>query len=206
MSRESVARNYAGALLELAGREDAEEAWLGHLADIAALFRDSDRFRAFLLTPRVSADRKEATLREALGDRFPEPFLRFLLVVIEKRRQGLLPEMEEACRELLNERSGRVHARVTLPFPADEALRARVETELARVLDAAVTVDYRTDEALIGGLVVRVRDRVLDGSVRRKLQVMRRTLLEERSGAATGRRDGPAAEPQRREHGKHGDV
>jgi F-type H+-transporting ATPase subunit delta len=114
-----------------------------------------------------------------LGDRYPAPFVRFLQVVIDKRRQGLIPLMEEAYREILNERTGRVHASVTLPFEADAAFRGELEGALSKMLDGEVAADFRTDEEIIGGLVVRVKDRVLDGSVRRRLQLMRRALLDE---------------------------
>lgn len=179
MSRYAVARNYADTLFSLAEREGAQEEWLALLGEIGALYRESPVFRAFLHTPRVSPDEKKQLLRSVLGDRYPDPFVRFLQVVIDKRRQGLLPLMEEAYREILNERTGRVHASVTLPFEADASFRAELEQALSSVLEGEVTADFRTDEAIIGGLVVRVKDRVLDGSVRRRLQLMRRALLEE---------------------------
>lgn len=182
MSRYAVARNYADTLFSLAERGGAQEEWLVLLGEIGSLYRESPVFRAFLHTPRVSPDEKKQLLRSVLGDRYPEAFVRFLQVVIDKRRQGLLPLMEEAYREILNERTGRVHASVTLPFEADAPFRAELERALSAVLDGEVTADFRTDEQIIGGLVVRVKDRVLDGSVRRRLQLMRRALLEE--GAA----------------------
>jgi F-type H+-transporting ATPase subunit delta len=182
VSRYAVARNYADTLFSLAERGGAQEEWLVLLGEIGSLYRESPVFRAFLHTPRVSPDEKKQLLRSVLGDRYPEAFVRFLQVVIDKRRQGLLPLMEEAYREILNERTGRVHASVTLPFEADAPFRAELERALSAVLDGEVTADFRTDEQIIGGLVVRVKDRVLDGSVRRRLQLMRRALLEE--GAA----------------------
>jgi F-type H+-transporting ATPase subunit delta len=182
VSRYAVARNYADTLFSLAERGGAQEEWLVLLGEIGSLYRESPVFRAFLHTPRVSPDEKKQLLRSVLGDRYPDAFVRFLQVVIDKRRQGLLPLMEEAYREILNERTGRVHASVTLPFEADAPFRAELERALSAVLDGEVTADFRTDEQIIGGLVVRVKDRVLDGSVRRRLQLMRRALLEE--GAA----------------------
>jgi F-type H+-transporting ATPase subunit delta len=184
VSRYSVARNYADTLFSLAEREGAQEEWLALLGEVASLYREGSAFRAFLHTPRVPIEEKKQLLRSVMGDRYPEPFIRFLLVAIDKRRQGLLPMMEEAYREILNERTGRVHASVTLPFEADAEFRAELEGVLSDVLQGQVAADFRTDPGIIGGLVVRVKDRVLDGSVRRRLQLMRRTLLEE--GAARG--------------------
>ena len=184
MSRYTVARNYADALYALAERESAQEEWLVMLGEIGSLYRESPSFRAFLHTPRVAAREKKQVLRSVLGDRYPEPFIRFLQVVIDKRRQGLIPLMEDTYREILNERTGRVHASVTLPFEPDEAFRGELEGALSRFLEGEVAADFRTDEEIIGGLVVRVKDRVLDGSVRRRLQLMRRALLDENAAGA----------------------
>ncbi|MCL7926303.1 MAG: ATP synthase F1 subunit delta [marine benthic group bacterium] len=183
MSRYAVARNYADALYALAEREDAQEEWLTMLGEIGSLYRESPPFRAFLNTPRVAMEEKKRVLRSVLGDRYPEPFIRFLQVVLDKRRQGLIPLMEDAYREILNERTGRVHASVTLPFEADEVFRGELEAALSRFLEGEVAADFRTDREIIGGLVVRVKDRVLDGSVRRRLQLMRRALLDENAAA-----------------------
>ena len=192
MSRFSIARNYADTLFALAEREGAEQDWLVMLGEIASIYRDNSAFRSFLHTPRIDPEEKKRMLRSVLEDRYPEPFVTFLMVVLDKRRQGLLPLMEEAYREILNERTGRVHASVTLPFEPDAEFRSELETALSGFLDREVAADFRTDEKIIGGLVVRVKDRVLDGSVRRGLQLMRRALLEDVEASGTARHsDGP---------------
>lgn len=192
MSRFSIARNYADTLFALAEREGAEQDWLVMLGEIASIYRDNSAFRSFLHTPRIDPEEKKRMLRSVLEDRYPEPFVTFLMVVLDKRRQGLLPLMEEAYREILNERTGRVHASVTLPFEPDAEFRTELETALSEFLDREVAADFRTDEEIIGGLVVRVKDRVLDGSVRRGLQLMRRALLEDVEASGTARHsDGP---------------
>ena len=192
MSRFSIARNYADTLFALAERQGAEQDWLVMLGEIASIYRDNSAFRSFLHTPRIDPEEKKRMLRSVLEDRYPEPFVTFLMVVLDKRRQGLLPLMEEAYREILNERTGRVHASVTLPFEPDAEFRTELETALSGFLDREVAADFRTDEKIIGGLVVRVKDRVLDGSVRRGLQLMRRALLEDVEASGTARHsDGP---------------
>jgi len=192
VSRFSIARNYADTLFALAEREGAEQEWLVMLGEIASIYRDNSAFRSFLHTPRIAPEEKKRMLRSVLDDRYPEPFVTFLMVVLDKRRQGLLPLMEEAYREILNERTGRVHASVTLPFEPDAEFRSELETALSGFLDREVAADFRTDEKIIGGLVVRVKDRVLDGSVRRGLQLMRRALLEDVEASGTARHsDGP---------------
>lgn len=178
MSRAAVARTYADALLELAGRDSGPAAWLEMLSEVAGLYESSPPFKAFLHTPRVSESDKIGVLRASFGDRYPENFVRFLIVVVKKRRQALLPVIDRAARDLLYARTGRIHATVTLARELDEAFRAEIQRELTRVLDREVDAEFRTDPRLIGGMVVRAGDRVLDGSVRRRLLNLRRSLLE----------------------------
>ena len=183
MSRIAVARTYADALLELASREDAGAEYLACLEEVVDVIRTEPGFRSFLQTPAISLDEKKAAIREAFGGRYPEPFVRFLLIVLEKRRQALLPEIEDAYRDMLDDRSGRVRASVTLSIEPDDELREQIATALSRVLDAEVVPEFSVDDSIIGGMVVRVGDRVLDGSLRRSLQVLRRELIE---GAPAG--------------------
>lgn len=184
MSRIAVARNYADTLLTLADRTDDAGVWLEHVTEASGLYREVPSFRAFLETPRVSLADKRQVIEEVFGDRCPESFVRFLLVLLENRRQGLLPEIEAETRELLNERTGKVLASVTMTVDPDPQLKAEIETALARVLGREVTADFRRDPRLVGGMIVRVKDRVMDGSVRRQLQLMRRALIED-AGSAT---------------------
>lgn len=178
MSRLAVARMYAETLLELAGPQDEEEDWLEMLSEVVALYETSPQFKAFLHTPRVADAEKHKVLRSSFESRYPEMFARFLLVVMQKRRQGMLPEIETAGRDLLYERTGRVHASVTLTNAPDEEFRTEIEGQLSKVLDRSVDADFRVDPRLIGGMVVRVQDKVLDGSIRRRLQTLRRSLLD----------------------------
>lgn len=176
MSDAAVGENYAGALLELATRRDAAEAYGRYLAEVAGLYREEPTFRLFLDTPRVPEERKKELLREVLADRVPEPFVHFLLVVLEKGRQRSLPRIEEAYRDLLDERFGRVHATVTLAAEPDEGLRDEIVDRLSAILDREVEAAFRTDEDIVGGIVVRFEDKVMDGSLRRSLQNLRRRL------------------------------
>lgn len=178
MSRTAVARTYADTLLELAEDDTGSQAWLEMLSEVVGLYESSPRFAAFLDTPRVSEEDKTRVLREVFGDGYPENFVRFLLVVLRKRRQRMLPAIDEAARDLLYERTGRVHATVTLMSEPDAEFRNEIEEKLSRVLGREVDADFRTDPRLVGGMVVRAGDRVLDGSVRRRLQMLKRSLLE----------------------------
>lgn len=180
MRSEIIARNYAETLLSLAERHGGPgglEAF-GQAADtLAALLQADPRMRQFLETPRVSADQKKAALTAALAGRAPEMFVRFLMVLTDKRRQALLPEIAAAYRELVDERMGRVRVQVTISHAPDAALQAEIGNALADRLGKTVIPTFTVDPELMGGMVVRMGDQILDGSVRSRAAQLRRRLL-----------------------------
>ena len=177
MSAAAVAHNYAETLLELAARDGQEERYGELLATVAGLFIDLDIFRSFLDTPGIPMAEKQQALREVLSGQVPPLFINFLLVVVDKRRQRSLPAIEEAYRDLLDKRAGRVHATVRLAFEPDDELRAQIVSALSERLGANVVPHFLEDETLLGGVIVRVGDRVMDGSLRRRLDDLRSGLI-----------------------------
>lgn len=178
-----IARNYADTLLALAqrhGGDEAVESYGRAIEEVALLLRSERKVRDFLETPRVDAESKKRVLRDAFQGRVPEHLLRFLLVVVEKRRQGLLPQIADEYRALVDELRGRTRAEITLATqPSDELQRELVAT-LERKLGRNVLPTFRVDPSIVGGTILRVGDQILDGSVRRRLSALRRRLLEAR--------------------------
>lgn len=187
MSRSAVVRNYAEALLELASREDAVEAFGEHIEEVGALYRLEEDFRRFLETPRISLEEKKEAVREAWSGRAPERFVRFLLLVLDKGRQRTLPRIAGAYRELRDEKEGRVHATVTLAREVDEEFREEIAGALDRAVeDRDVVPHFQVDEEILGGVIVRMEDHVMDGSLRRRLADLENTLLEDRDRRRAG--------------------
>ncbi|MDX1579810.1 MAG: ATP synthase F1 subunit delta [Gemmatimonadota bacterium] len=176
MSASAIARNYAATLFELAGRDGSEASYGEWIDEVGSLFGDDRGFRRFLEAPSVASSEKKDVLRRAFEGRAPEPFIRFLMVVLDRRRQRVLPRIARAYRDLLDERAGRVRATVTLPFEADERARADIVDALERRLGKTVVPDFRTDEKILGGVIIKVGDELFDASLRRQLERMRREL------------------------------
>lgn len=174
-----VARNYAETLLTLAQRSGpgTVDEFDRAIADVATMLEREPRIREFLNTPRVDAEAKKQALRASFGGRVPDPLLRFLLVVVDKRRQGILPEIAAGYHDLVDQIHGRVRARITLAEPPDDALRAEIVRALEKHLGKQVVASWETDRDMVGGVVIRVGDQILDGSVRSRLAALRRRLM-----------------------------
>lgn len=182
MRAATVARNYAEALLETARREGTVER-CGELMDaVAGVFAADPQLRGVFMSPRVAKTVKVRLIARALEGVAPPTFVRFLQAIVRRGRQGVIGEIAEEYERLVDLNLDRVHAVVATARPADPALQAAVTTRLAEVFGKTVRAHFRTDPALIGGIVVRSGDRVFDGSLRRRLTILRQRMLHARLG------------------------
>jgi F-type H+-transporting ATPase subunit delta len=133
--------------------------------------------RHFLESPKVSEAQKISVFFEAFGDRVPRHFLRFLQTLVRKRRQMLIPEIAVEYDKLLDVYENRVHANVTVAREATAADESRIADQLTRVIGKTVVPHMTVNPAILGGVVVRIGDTVMDGSVRRRLARLKGQLL-----------------------------
>jgi F-type H+-transporting ATPase subunit delta len=177
MRQATIAKNYAEALLELAKRANDLRGWGTLIQSIADAIERDAKLRLFLETPRVDAATKNSVFRKALADRAPSKFVRFVEAVVTRRRQMLIPAIAREYTNLVDQVENRLHATVTVAREADEKTRKLIADQLSKVFGKTVVPHLTVDERLIGGLVVRVGDTVMDGSIRRKLGVLKHRML-----------------------------
>lgn len=176
MRAESVAANYAAALFALGEKHGQTERFAGMIESVAAAVRDLPVAEAVLMSPRITKAAKGAVLARALPEA-PREFVLFLQAVVNRGRQGLFGEIAIAYRKLLDRKFDRVRAVVTVArHPSDEVKEA-LARELNRVVGKEVIAEYLVDPEMLGGVIVRIEDRVFDGSVRRRMTRLRRQLL-----------------------------
>ena len=144
---------------------------------MAGAIQADERIAITLDSPRVSKAAKAKILERALEGEVPPEFVRFLQAVVRRGRQGLLPEIAQQYQVLLDEKLNRVHAGVTLAQEADSRTEKQVVERLATALGREVRAYFRSDPRILGGVVVRVGDRIFDGSVRRRLTALQRRML-----------------------------
>jgi len=174
----TIARNYAEALIELARKDgDALAKWGGLIDDVSAAMQADRTLYVFLESPRVSSADKRRVLATALEGQVPLGFLRFLQALVKNRRQMLIPEIATAYHGLLDEAENRVHASVTVARENDSAQKKAIAERLSKVVGKEVVPHFFVNPAILGGLIVRVGDTVMDGSVRRRLAKLKGQML-----------------------------
>lgn len=170
-----IARNYAEALFALGEAEGESERFGELLGALAAAVASAPNVQAVLMSPRVPKAAKAQLLADALPGA-PKTFVLFLQAVVKRNRQGILDELAEVYGGLVDAKLNRVRVGVTLARKADAALQTQIAAALTEALGKEAIVGYAADPALLGGAVVRVGDRVHDGSLRKKLIMLRRQL------------------------------
>jgi F-type H+-transporting ATPase subunit delta len=173
----TIAKNYAEALLELARRAEDPSGWGKLMRDVANGVLDDVTVQHFLESPKISEAQKNEVFFQALGDRVPRHFLRFLQILVRKRRQMLIPEISSEYDKLLDIHEGRVHANVTVARETSQEDVNEIAEQLSRVIGKTVVPHLNVNPAIIGGVVVKIGDTVMDGSVRRRLGRLKAQIL-----------------------------
>lgn len=176
MRTETVARNYAEALFQLGERSGNVERYADLMDAVAAAVEQTPRVQAVLMSPRVPKSEKARLLGGALRD-VPREFVLFLQAMVRRGRQQILRAVATEYMNLLDQKLDRVRAGVTLARNPDDKLKWAIQEALSRQLGKEVIPAFNVDPEILGGTIVRVGERVLDGSLRRRMTKLRRHLL-----------------------------
>lgn len=174
-----VAGRYATALFELAGEANAIDAVSADLDNFSTLLSESDDLRRLVGSPAFSAEEQTGAIKAVLAKAGISGIAaNFIGLVASKRRLFALPGMIAAYKALVAEAKGIVTAEVTLAeAPAPKRVE-EIRAALAEVAGKAVDVAIKVDPALIGGLVVKMGSRMVDASLKTKLNSIRLAMKE----------------------------
>lgn len=172
-SKGELAARYAAALYELASENKAVDQVADDLAKLKILLaesRDLSRLLRSVAIPRADQFR---ALRAVMGEAgMSELTQRFLGVITENRRLFALPDIIEAFRNLMAERRGEVRVDVRVARPLTDGQKDNLDNTLRAILDAKVDAAVTVDPALLGGMIVRVGSRMIDSTLKSKIDRM----------------------------------
>ena len=176
-----VAARYASALFEVAQEAGSVDAVAADLDRFDQLVQASPDLARLIRNPIFTAEEQERAIGAILA-RIGVGGLtsNFIRLVASKRRLFALPDMIRAFRRLVSDSKGIVQAQVVLAEPPTDRVMADIAAALREVAKAEVALDVRVDPSLIGGLIVKIGSRMVDASVRTKLNSIRLSLKEAR--------------------------
>ncbi|HEY7349189.1 MAG TPA: ATP synthase F1 subunit delta [Ktedonobacterales bacterium] len=197
MLKGAVARRYAEAVFDLGVQQGTLDRWQSDLHLIAEAY--SNRKLAFILRqPRIPFARKEAIVRDLLEKRVTPQAFALASLLVERELVELGPKVAEAFDQQLNDYHNRATAIVTSAVPLAASQQAEVADYLQALTGKTISLETRVDPAILGGITAQIGDTLIDGSVRRRLALLRDQIIR---GGTGGPDDGAVAATLGNGHG-----
>lgn len=181
MRNQSVARRYARALFDLAQEKGIVDQVDSEISMLVEMVHANRQFQAVMNDVLIAPETKRSLMGKIFTGKVCELTMNFMLLVVRKRREAYFPEIYRSFLDLANEARGivEVEVRSAVPLPDDTA--RSLEEKLVVQLGKRVKFQTQVAPDLMGGLVVRVGDELMDGSVKTRLQRMRDRLIRSKA-------------------------
>lgn len=176
MSNQAVAQRYADALFQLGAAQGNLEALDADLNGIAQILNDTADLGMLWESPIVSTEDKKAIVKQLFEGKIDPLTLNTLLLMFDNKRGASIMALQTAFRERYNAYRKRMTVQVASALPLGEQETADLRRELAKATEREIEMETSLDPELIGGLVVKIGDQVIDNSLRGRLEALARTL------------------------------
>lgn len=177
MSAGGAAERYARAIFELAAEAGQLDRTSQEISEFAGSFSELPLLRRALENPVLEESQREILLRHIARRAELSPLtINSLLVLLRRRRLGALPAIARRLRSMSDEKNGVCRAKITSAGSLPETYFTQLKQGLERMLGKRVIVEHEEDPELLGGIVARIGDRTIDGSIQGRLEELRRKL------------------------------
>ncbi len=174
MARKAYARRYARAVFQIALERQELDRWQSDLARITGLAENADLI-TLLENPRLRFDDKAKLLAESLREINPLA-LNLIYLLVSRDRLRLAGEINEEYKQLLNSHRGIEPATVITAVPLDDKTKSGLQTRLEAIVGKKVIMQHEVDPDILGGVIARFRDKLLDSSTRSRLVALKEEL------------------------------
>jgi F-type H+-transporting ATPase subunit delta len=171
-------KRYAQAVFEIALESNKLKEWQSNLAKIAKLVQD-DEFVSLAENPKIPFDLKTKLVQERLGKINPMA-LNLVYLLISKGKLKTASQISDEYNRLLNEHYGIKNAEVTTAIPLDNMEREKLGQNLEALVGKKVSMNVQVNPDILGGFIARIDDSLIDGSIRNKLEMLKKRLAETR--------------------------
>ncbi len=178
MIASQLAMRYAEALYELAAERQALDGVEKDLAGVEETIAAHEDLATLLYHPQVPLAAKKETVTRVFGPQVTDFVLKFLLLLVDKRREAALPAIIKEYKVLANKARNIAEAEVTTAMPLSEGEKTALAAKLGAVTGKTVVLNTKVDDRIVGGVVVKIGDKLIDGSVARQLEALRAALLK----------------------------
>ncbi len=174
-----ISKTYGDALFELAVEEEKVDVLSEEILEVKKVLDENQEFGRLMNHPKIIKEEKIQLAQQVFGDRISKEIMGFLTIIISKDRYRNIDEILDYFIAEVKKYKGIGVATVTTAVPLKEEQRKSVEKKLLDTTEyKSMEMHYETDASLIGGMIIRIGDRVVDSSIRTKLTELERTLLK----------------------------
>jgi F-type H+-transporting ATPase subunit delta len=173
-----IGKRYAVALFNAATNQEITEQVTDDINAFAKVVSDQKQFRNFLMSPTVDTPEKKDMLQAVIGDRASGLFLKFITLLVDKKRLGALQEIADAYTYLWEEQQGIIEVKCVTAIPLDHDLQTKTRQIIEEKSGRKCRLTTITNPDIIGGMILFADDKIIDGSIRNELERMRRSLHE----------------------------
>ena len=173
-----ISGRYIRALLEIAAAQEKTADVERELQLLDQLLKANPELLNLLLHPKISRLRKKKLLDDILGTRVSASVRNFLHLLVEKKREGIIPFVFEEFKKAADRLRGIINATVKSAIELSASQKQKLQSVLEKTTSSIVTIDYALDTAILGGLQVHIGNEILDASIHGKLNRLQKYLLE----------------------------
>jgi F-type H+-transporting ATPase subunit delta len=175
---EYLFKRYALALYEVADNKGKVEEYINDLKEIVLLMKNDDEFLKVIKHPKINTSKKKEMFIRIFKDKIDEGLLSFLLILIEKDRILYIEENLKEMEKIHLDRTNTLLAEVKTVIPLVETERENLRLKLAKMYEKKIIFDEKIDKKVIGGVYIRVGDDIIDGTVKSKLEEMKKLMFK----------------------------
>ena len=170
-------KEYAQALFLLATEKEKEEDYARGLESVRAMFAENPEYVDFLSCPSIPCPERKEAISSAFGE-YEEDIVSFLCILCERGRIRELFECIEEYKKLLDFKKNVKNVRVRSSAVLGEEEKARLKSRLEAIHNCSVSIEYEIDSSLIGGLVIEIDGKIIDGSVKTRLEQVKGVIVK----------------------------
>jgi F-type H+-transporting ATPase subunit delta len=178
MASDPLVSSYAEALFQVARAEETLDRVEEELTTLNKSLDMNAELREFLSNPQISSEGKKSALFQIFGGKVSPITLHWMNMVVDQGRQRRLPAIIEAFFTLSQEAREKVTAEVTTVIPLSEDLSKRLEQELSRVTKKRVFLKPMIDDSILGGVIIKIENKVIDGSIKHRLEEVKNEMIK----------------------------
>lgn len=174
--RNEVASKYSRALFELGRDHDNLLELKDNLAEFWQLVEENEDLNELLFHQRLMPEKKKRVLEKIFADQLDSDILHFLFILIEKRREFFLESIIKEFNTLVDDAEDILHVEVTSAVKLNDSIVDKLKEKLDSLLDYNIQIENNVDEEIIAGIVLKIEDYIIDGSLRNEFNSLKQKL------------------------------